>query len=54
MTIHTTCAHCGDPLRLTVDSALRVRVGSAGAEPLLFEPVVEWATFTESNILDAY
>ena len=52
--IDTSCAHCGETLRLSVDSELRWRVLEGGSEPLVFEPDVDWSSFDEANILDAY
>ncbi len=52
--IRTACAHCGQPLQLTVDGDMRYHVQTAGAEPLIFEPDVNWETFTEPNIIHAY
>jgi hypothetical protein len=54
VTIATECAHCGLPLHIEVDSALQCRVAEARAEPLVFLPQINWATFTDSNIIDAY
>ena len=52
--IETGCAHCARPLRLTVDSELRVRAHDEAAEPLVFSPQVDWATFREPNITHAF
>ena len=54
--IETECAHCGQPLSVTIDSDLRYQVhdADAGAQPLVFEPLIDWATFTEATIIDAY
>jgi hypothetical protein len=41
-------------MRIEVDSELRCRVGEEGAEPLVFQPHINWATFTEPNIIHAY
>ena len=54
MDIQSECAHCLRPMRLTVDSELRFRVHDAGAEPLVFSPQVDWATFEEQNITHAF
>ncbi len=54
VTIHTACAHCDQPLHITVDSALRYQVAEAEAAPLVFEPRLHWDTFTEPNIIQAY
>jgi hypothetical protein len=41
---------------LTIDSDLRYHVFGAdeGAEPLVFQPLIDWTTFTEPNIIDAF
>ncbi len=52
--VESECAHCGRPLRLTVDSELRFRLRDDKAEPLVFSPQVDWATFEEPNITHAF
>ncbi len=52
--IDSECGHCGRPLRMTVDQDLGWTVGSEGAEPLLFEPSVDWETFTGPDIIEVY
>lgn len=52
--IDTACAHCGRPMRIGLDSAMQFNIEGSDAEPLVFEPDVDWRTFTEANILDAY
>jgi hypothetical protein len=52
--IETSCAHCGRPLHIRLDSEMRVSVNEAGAQPLVFEPDVNFATLKDPNILDAY
>ena len=52
--IETQCAHCSRELRMSVDSELRYRVLSEGAEPLVLEPHVDWQRFTAPNIIDDY
>lgn len=54
VTIDTECAHCGRSLRLTVESELGYEVHSDGAEPLVFEPHVDWGALTEPNIIGFY
>ena len=41
-------------MSISVDSELRYRVHDENAEPLIFEPQVDWATFSEPNIIHAY
>jgi len=52
--VSTECVHCGRLMRIEVDSELRCRVGEEGAEPLVFQPHINWAAFTEPNIIHAY
>ena len=52
--IKTTCAHCGEPIEITVDSDLSNRVVKGGPDPLVFEPDVNWSEFTDPNIIDGY
>ena len=52
--IETVCAHCARPMRLTADSELRFRVHDTAADPLVFSPQVDWATFEEPNITHAF
>ncbi len=54
VTIDTECAHCGQPIQMTLDSDLHYRVLTAGAMPLVFEPDVDWEIFTDPNIIHAY
>jgi hypothetical protein len=54
VTIATECAHCAKPIRITVDSDLKYSIDDEGEPPLVFEPHVDWETFTESNIIRAY
>ena len=54
MTIETVCAHSDRPMRFTLDSEMKVSIDDQGAEPLVFMPQVDWAHFSEPNIIDAY
>jgi hypothetical protein len=54
VTIMTECAHCAQPIQIEVDSELQYRVKDEEAEPLVFEPLIDWQTFTEPNIIDAF
>jgi len=49
--IRSRCAESGSPIRIFVDSELQWRADGA---PLIFEPAVDWATFTKTNIVDDY
>ena len=52
--IDSECCHCLKPLSLEVDDELRWQVLSPGAEPLLFEPDVQWSTFRGESIIHDY
>ena len=52
--IETSCAHCGRALHIVVDEQLRWRVRESGANPRVFLPQIDWATFREPNIINDY
>jgi hypothetical protein len=52
--IHTSCAHCGSPMGLVVDSDLDHRIVEGGQTPLVFEPEVDWSRFNDPNIIHGY
>ena len=52
--ITTRCAHSQKPMRLIVDSRLTYDVLEGGPDPLVFEPDVDWAVFTDPNIIHRY
>jgi hypothetical protein len=39
---------------MEIDSELQYRVAEEGVEPLVFLPQIDWARFTEPNIIHAY
>jgi hypothetical protein len=53
-TIQTSCAHCGRPFQLEVDSELKYRLEDETIQPLVFLPGVDWSTFSQPNIIDGY
>jgi uncharacterized metal-binding protein YceD (DUF177 family) len=52
--ITTQCAHCNQPLHITVDSEMNWSVQEQEAQPLVFEPEIDWQHFTESTIIEDY
>jgi hypothetical protein len=52
--IRTVCAHCDEEMVLIVDSELDYRVERGGPAPLVFEPSVDWSTFSDPTIIDGY
>lgn len=52
--IATECAHCGRALHLELDPLGGVAVRERGASPLLFEPAIDWETFTKPHIIDDF
>jgi hypothetical protein len=54
VTIDSECAHSATHIRIAVDSPMTCRAEGDAATALVFEPEVNWETFTESNIIRAY
>ncbi len=54
MQIQTECVHCGQPLRLQIDSALNFRSLEAQADPRIFVPLVDFARLLDGSIFDAF
>ena len=54
VTIETVCAHSSRSMTIAVDSDMKYSVSEDEAEPLVFMPQVDWETFAEPNIIDAY
>jgi len=52
--IETECGHCARPMRVTFGSDLKHQIIAGSAGLLVFEPEIDWATFTEPNITHAY
>ena len=52
--IQTSCAHCGQPIHLEIDSDLQYKVAEAEAEPLVFVPTVNFARLKDPSIIDAF
>ncbi len=52
--IESECAHCGRRLKIVLDSEMKILSVSEGAEPMVFQPDVNWAHFDEPNIIHAY
>jgi hypothetical protein len=52
--IEINCADTGRGLEITVDSEMGFEVLSEGAEPLVFSPQIDWNTFKQANIIDAF
>ena len=50
----THCSQSGRELRLHIDGDLNVEVQSPGAEPYVFEPHIDWQTFSAPNIIHDY
>ena len=53
-TIETACGHCGQQMRLTVNSEMQYDAELAGSNPMFFEPQIDWLRFREPNIIHAY
>jgi hypothetical protein len=52
--VESECAHCKQALHISVDSDLNSQVREKDADPLLFEPDVDWKSFKGANIINDY
>ena len=52
--IETECAHCGQPISIEIDSELKYRVLTAGSEPVIFAPMVDFERLKDPSIIDAF
>jgi hypothetical protein len=41
-------------MRFAIDHELNHRVLEGGSQPLVFEPDVDWDSFSDANIIDGY
>ncbi len=54
LVIQTECKHCQQPLHIEIDSELQYRVLQAGAEPLVYVPLVDVKKLDEPSIIDGF
>jgi hypothetical protein len=54
VTVETECAHCGQPLTITFDTALNYHVAQADADPQVFVPLVDFGALDAPNIIDDF
>jgi len=52
--ISTSCAHCAQPMHITVDERFQWRVKERDADPHLFLPHLDWHSFRGRNIIHDY
>jgi hypothetical protein len=52
--IESECGHCGRPLHIEIDSALRSLVVEDGATPLIQVPMVNFDKLEDPSIIDAF
>lgn len=52
--IDTECAHCSAPMQIELTSALRYRVLTAEAEPVISLPIVNLQRLKEPSIIHAF
>jgi len=52
--IETSCAHCGQPIRIEMDGELNYRIVEEGAEPLIHVPMVDFDELDDPSIIDAF
>lgn len=54
VSVVTECSQTGRELRLSIDSKLGFQVETPEANPLLFEPHLDWSKFSAPNIIHDY
>ncbi len=52
--IETECKHCGQAMRIGVDSDMQISFHDYKNKPWVFMPEVDWNGFTGRTIIDAY
>jgi hypothetical protein len=52
-TIESSCAHCGEPIHIEMDSELNYRVLEE-ADPLIHVPMVDFDKLDDPSIIDAF
>jgi hypothetical protein len=52
--IDTTCAHCNRAMHIEIDSDLHITTLQAGADPLVFVPMVDFDRLEDPSIIDAF
>jgi len=54
VTFRTACTHCARSLEIEVDSTLAYQVNVDGTPPLVFVPLVNFATLKARSIIDDF
>ncbi len=52
--IETACAHCGQPIHIAIDGALKYQVDEKDSRPLVFVPMVDMGKLKDPSIIDAF
>ncbi len=52
--IDTVCAHCAQTIRFEIDSDLKFRVETQGADPVIFVPAVNFSKISDASIIDVF
>jgi hypothetical protein len=52
--IETQCGHCQEPIQLEIDSEMNYRVITAGAQPVIYAPMVDFDKLEDPSIIDGF
>jgi hypothetical protein len=52
--IETRCGHCGEPIRIAIDSNLKYSVRETQSDLLAFVPMVDFDRLKDPSIIDAF
>ena len=54
VTVRTECAHCKEPMEMTIDSDLTITVKDSESRPMAFMPDVDLLDLKEESIINAF
>jgi hypothetical protein len=54
MTINSECANSGKPIKIELDSGLKIRNVAEGSDPIVCQPMVNLIETKEPSIVDIF
>jgi lactam utilization protein B len=51
VTVDTVCTHCDHPITIMIDSEMNVEVAQENASLHIFDPQIDWESFSAPNII---
>jgi hypothetical protein len=53
-TVESECGHCGQTLKLEIDSDLNYRIQEHDIQPLIYAPLIDVAKLDAPSIIDGF